>query len=733
MTDRIRQPQPQQRLPSVEAKQALIDFPLVDSATHRALLIEFYERCRSRLTSAPALFSNDATFLFDEFLFFLGATAVRQLWVSDAGDAAEVAASIPKDGVGDMIEQHIALLSLRELRDKAIGDDEWKIAALKGEAPIMERPPTPCNGFLDSVLVIPLPWNATARLGLLEIYFARTFLSDEGSNEFAGASLLLHVPAGLTYALSLLANEWPGTFYGRHSLRADRAALPPSLPTAAEQTRFGSIHAAKQEFLARVKSYHPIQFVSAYKAFFEPLDVFFTKLSRQVFDSLDESRAEDIAIRFVYRGKSGQAISFFLTSDQLESLFRCAHEAHGDSAIHDDIEGLLLFQYQPSQLLVGSVLSSQCSVDVRDYQADPRQKCSPGQPDTDLQRQITRVQTLFESSGNQPHTFMVPITTPLNDNTIGSPIVAVVVLTLARPLRSLEKLRILDTVWRLAPAVEATMQAQQAVEYRVRTESNTLTQMGHYAGVMAHQIRPALAACASLIKQMPTGGSENARRKRKFDNLQSEVEAGVDSINRFLAMARTGALDSSRYRSTDVVLEVRGLIAELQDRENWQIDGRPVKVEFTEEMNGNAAVAKLEREYFFTAFRNVLHNAHDAIRTRFQGNRTTATDSSFPLIKIRFSHEGDFLLIDVEDNGSGIPIPERESIFQEFFSTKKFRKDVFGGLGLGLPSARKIIEDLGGRLTLLNTDNKLDRPSVFRFQIPLESNNTKSESKFFCR
>jgi two-component system, NtrC family, sensor histidine kinase HydH len=68
------------------------------------------------------------------------------------------------------------------------------------------------------------------------------------------------------------------------------------------------------------------------------------------------------------------------------------------------------------------------------------------------------------------------------------------------------------------------------------------------------------------------------------------------------------------------------------------------------------------------------------------------------------------LIIDVSDRGCGIPLDNREQVFTDFFTTKD------DGTGLGLPIAKKIIEAHGGRLEII--DNQ-DRGLTFRVTMPL--------------
>lgn len=64
-----------------------------------------------------------------------------------------------------------------------------------------------------------------------------------------------------------------------------------------------------------------------------------------------------------------------------------------------------------------------------------------------------------------------------------------------------------------------------------------------------------------------------------------------------------------------------------------------------------------------------------------------------PEIKIQMQEKGEFLLISISDNGSGIPIELADKVFEPHFSTK------FSGSGIGLYIARKGIEQMGGTIT----------------------------------
>ncbi len=60
--------------------------------------------------------------------------------------------------------------------------------------------------------------------------------------------------------------------------------------------------------------------------------------------------------------------------------------------------------------------------------------------------------------------------------------------------------------------------------------------------------------------------------------------------------------------------------------------------------------------------------------------------------------EGDFVKVEIEDNGSGISKDDLEHVFERFFRSDSSRGTKRGGTGLGLAIVKKLIEDHGGRV-----------------------------------
>lgn len=88
--------------------------------------------------------------------------------------------------------------------------------------------------------------------------------------------------------------------------------------------------------------------------------------------------------------------------------------------------------------------------------------------------------------------------------------------------------------------------------------------------------------------------------------------------------------------------------------------------------------------------RRVIHN--------IIGNSIKYLDKQKGLINIRIKDVGDFIQVEIEDNGRGIAARDLPYIFDRFYRADASRNSATGGSGIGLSIVKKIIEDHGGKI-----------------------------------
>jgi C4-dicarboxylate-specific signal transduction histidine kinase len=102
---------------------------------------------------------------------------------------------------------------------------------------------------------------------------------------------------------------------------------------------------------------------------------------------------------------------------------------------------------------------------------------------------------------------------------------------------------------------------------------------------------------------------------------------------------------------------------------------------------------------------NLLSNARDALDTVPSGAPRSVR------ISARAAPEGDHVVLEVADNGPGMPPDVRERIFEAFFTTT----DVGKGTGLGLSIVRTIIDECDGQITV---ESQPGAGTTFRIELP---------------
>jgi signal transduction histidine kinase len=85
-------------------------------------------------------------------------------------------------------------------------------------------------------------------------------------------------------------------------------------------------------------------------------------------------------------------------------------------------------------------------------------------------------------------------------------------------------------------------------------------------------------------------------------------------------------------------------------------------------------------------------------------------------VEIRLRRETSHCLIEVVDDGLGIPMDERNRIFEKFYRLDPQQTKGVGGSGLGLYICRELVERMNGQLTVASEPG---RGSTFTVELPL--------------
>jgi signal transduction histidine kinase len=224
--------------------------------------------------------------------------------------------------------------------------------------------------------------------------------------------------------------------------------------------------------------------------------------------------------------------------------------------------------------------------------------------------------------------------------------------------------------------------AQQALVQRER-----LAALGELSAVVAHEVRNPLGVIFNSLGSLrrlvrPTGDARTL-----FRIVEEEAERLNRIVGDLLAFARPSTPDLHEAALADVADEAVASAVAQQETPIEVVCGHdPALPEVRID-------ARLVRQ----AILNVAVNAAQAMA---RGGRIT----------VRTLRDGGAAVVEIEDDGPGIPKEVRERIFEPFFTTKAT------GTGLGLAVVRRIVEGHGGSVQVRPAP---ERGTVFALRFPL--------------
>ena len=214
-------------------------------------------------------------------------------------------------------------------------------------------------------------------------------------------------------------------------------------------------------------------------------------------------------------------------------------------------------------------------------------------------------------------------------------------------------------------AREVRLAAQAFLEMRDRIKTHVEQRTTMLAGV-SHDLRTVLTRFKlelALLREGP-----------ETQSLRADVNEMQHMLEHYLAFARGDGGEEAKPTN------LRELLDEIHAEA--QIYGVPIDLKLRRRRKD--LVLPLKRQAFKRAITNLVTNA-----ARFGDH-----------IVIRAATEGQWLRIEVDDDGPGIPVLERDNVFRPFYRLDHARNQDEGNTGLGLAIARDIAKSHGGDITL---------------------------------
>lgn len=220
-------------------------------------------------------------------------------------------------------------------------------------------------------------------------------------------------------------------------------------------------------------------------------------------------------------------------------------------------------------------------------------------------------------------------------------------------------------------------------------EAERLAYIGTLASGLAHEIRNPLNSLSLnmqlLEEEIGARSTDGAGSRRLLQITRGELGRLENLVTDFLSYARPRPLELETVTAVSLLEHTLEVLA-------GQLQARGVKVEIDDRSGG--AFVRVDRAQMGQLLLNLAHNALAAMENSGRAPRLRMEARLELPAPARPSHR---VVLEVADNGVGIPRDAQPRIFDLFFSTKK------GGTGLGLAIAERIAGAHDGLLALRST------------------------------
>ena len=236
---------------------------------------------------------------------------------------------------------------------------------------------------------------------------------------------------------------------------------------------------------------------------------------------------------------------------------------------------------------------------------------------------------------------------------------------------------------------------------------------GEFLARMSHEIRTPINAIMGMTTIAKN--TDDISRKdyclEKIDDASSHL---LGIINDILDMSK---IEANKLELTSGEFNLEKMVEKAVNVVNFRIEQKQQNIV----INIGSSIPK-------TIIGDEMRLNQVIINLLTNASKFTPEEGSIRLNIIKFAQEGRMLTLkfEVQDNGIGISKEQQENLFKSFEQADGSISRKFGGTGLGLAICKRIVELMGGRITV---ESELNKGAKFIFTIQAEKGMNQSEIK----
>ena len=200
---------------------------------------------------------------------------------------------------------------------------------------------------------------------------------------------------------------------------------------------------------------------------------------------------------------------------------------------------------------------------------------------------------------------------------------------------------------------------------------------------ISHDLKTPITAVKGYVEGIMDGVADTPEKMdryvRTIYNKTNEMDHLINELTFY------SKIDTNRIPYTFSKLNVEDYFGDCAEEVGLEMETKGIELVYANYVENNVLVIADGEQ-----IRRVIHN--------IISNAIKYMDKSRGIIQIRIKDVGDFIQVEIEDNGKGIGSKDLPYIFDRFYRTDVSRNSSKGGSGIGLSIVKKILEDHGGKV-----------------------------------
>lgn len=200
---------------------------------------------------------------------------------------------------------------------------------------------------------------------------------------------------------------------------------------------------------------------------------------------------------------------------------------------------------------------------------------------------------------------------------------------------------------------------------------------------ISHDLKTPITAIKGYVEGIMDGVAASPEKLDKYIrtiyNKANDMDRLIDELTFY------SKIDTNKIPYTFTKINVASYFRDCVDEVGLDMESQNIELGYFNYVDEDVMVIA-DAEQMRRVINNIISNSVKYL------------DKKRGIINIRIKDVGDFLQIEIEDNGKGIAPKDLSNIFDRFYRTDSSRNSSKGGSGIGLSIVRKVIEDHGGRI-----------------------------------